>query len=297
MNHKPDDTISPNQVYLDGIGFFAPGIADWSQACAVLNGVTPFDRHADLPAFNIADLPATERRRSGKSVKLAVDLATQAVRTAQIDPTQPAAVFASTSGDTEVLTDICVALATDDRMISPMRFHNSVHNAASGYWTIAQNNHQPTTAVALHHLTASAGLLEAVTQVVTEHTPVLLVIYDIPFPPPLDAAEPIAAVFGMSFLLQPDRTDQSLALLSLSLTPADQARVDILPDSALEALRTGVAAARTLPLLAALANLSSEQESGVTAEQTVTLDYVSPHVLTIGITQVGNGKKPLKGKP
>lgn len=296
MKHATDNTIALDTVYLDGIGVFGPGIADWSQACAVLNGNTPFDLNADLPPFNVADLPGTERRRAGKSVKLAVDLAAQAVHAAQIDPAQPAAVFASTSGDTEVLTDICAALATDDRMISPMRFHNSVHNAASGYWTIAQGNRQPTTAVALHNLTASAGLLEAAVQVVTEHTPVLLVIYDIPFPSPLDAAEPIATMFGMSFLLQPERTDRSLARLSLSLAPADQASVDTLPDAALEALRTGVAAARTLPLLAALASMSSAQDRRKTAEHTVTLDYVAPRVLTIGITPLANGNEAMKGR-
>lgn len=295
MNHTTDNTRALDAVYLDGIGVFGPGIADWSQACAVLNGDAPFDLNADLPPFNVTDLPGTERRRAGKSVKLAVDLAAQAVRAARIDPAQPAAVFASTSGDTEVLTDICAALATDDRMISPMRFHNSVHNAASGYWTIAQGNRQPTTAVALHNLTASAGLLEAATQVVTEHTPVLLVIYDIPFPPPLNAAEPIATVFGMSFLLRPEQTDRSLARLSLGLTSADQASVDTLHDPALEALRTGVASARTLPLLTALASMSSEQKSGEAAEQTVTLDYVVPRVLTIGITPLASGKESMRG--
>jgi hypothetical protein len=291
MNHTTDNTRTFDTVYLDGIGVFGPGIADWSQARAVLNGSVAFDLNADLPPFNIADLPGTERRRAGKSVKLAVDLAAQAVQAARIDPAQPAAVFASTSGDTEVLTDICAALATDDRMISPMRFHNSVHNAASGYWTIAQGNRQPTTAVALHDLTASAGLLEAAIQVVTEHTPVLLVIYDIPFPPPLNAVEPIATVFGMSLLLRPERTDRSLARLSLGLTSADQASVDMLPDPALEALRTSVAAARTLPLLAALAKERNGTENIV---HTVTLDYVTPSVLTIGVTPlVANGNESM----
>lgn len=281
MNHPSDAITSLKPVYLDGIGVFVPGIADWPQARAVLNGSATFDINADIPPFNVADLPGTERRRAGKSVKLAVDLAAQAVLAARIDPTQPAAVFASTSGDTNVLTDICAALATDDRLISPMRFHNSVHNAGSGYWTIAQGNRQPTTALALHNLTASAGLLEAAVQVVTEQMPVLLVIYDIPFPPPLDAAEPIAAVFGVSFLLRPERTEHSVAQLALSLTAASETPVDTLTNPALEALRTGVAAARILPLLAALAN---ERNGAKSATHTVTLDYVAPRVLTLDVT-------------
>ena len=285
MNYPSDAITSLKPVYLDGIGVFGPGIADWSQARTVLNGSAAFDINADIPPFNVADLPGTERRRAGKSVKLAIDLAAQAVLAARIDPTQPAAVFASTSGDTNVLTDICAALATDDRLISPMRFHNSVHNAASGYWTIAQGNRQPTTAVALHNLTASAGLLEAAMQVVTEQVPVLLVIYDIPFPPPLDAAEPIATVFGVSFLLRPARTEHSVAQLALSLTAASESPVDTLTNPALEVLRTGVAAARILPLLAALAN---ERNGAKSATHTVTLDYVAPRVLTLDVTALKN---------
>ncbi|MHB9020603.1 MAG: beta-ketoacyl synthase chain length factor [Halothiobacillus sp.] len=273
------------KVYVDSIGVFAPGIANWSQALSVLCGEQPLDIHAQLPAFNMADLPATERRRAGKSVKLAVDLAAQAMASAFIDPTLPAAVFASTSGDTEVLTDICAALATNDRLISPMRFHNSVHNAASGYWTIAQQNRQPATAVALHNLTASAGLLEAATQVVSENIPVLLVIYDMPFPPPLDAAEPIAAMFGMSFLLQPARTPHSMAQLSISLSVAESQTVNVMANLELEALRTGVAAARGLPLLAALASGLASGNA-----QTVVLDYASPQVLTIAVQPIISGE-------
>ncbi|MHB8920453.1 MAG: beta-ketoacyl synthase chain length factor [Halothiobacillus sp.] len=273
------------KVYVDSIGVFAPGIANWPQALSVFCGEQPLDIHAQLPAFNMADLPATERRRAGKSVKLAVDLAAQAMASAFIDPTLPAAVFASTSGDTEVLTDICAALATNDRLISPMRFHNSVHNAASGYWTIAQQNRQPATAVALHNLTASAGLLEAATQVVSENIPVLLVIYDMPFPPPLDAAEPIAAMFGMSFLLQPARTPHSMAQLSISLSVAESQTVNVMANLELEALRTGVAAARGLPLLAALASGLASGNA-----QTVVLDYVSPQVLTIAVQPIISGE-------
>mgnify|MGYP002075717815 CR=1 FL=1 len=33
--------------------------------------------------------------------------------------------------------------ASDDRLISPTRFHNSVHNAPSGYWSIAARSTRP----------------------------------------------------------------------------------------------------------------------------------------------------------
>ena len=37
----------------------------------------------------------------------------------------------------QVIHEICEALATDEREVSPTRFHNSVHNASAGYWGIA----------------------------------------------------------------------------------------------------------------------------------------------------------------
>ncbi|MBD3816406.1 MAG: hypothetical protein IE913_08155, partial [Halothiobacillus sp.] len=47
MNHPNDVITSLKPVYLDGIGVFGPGIADWSQARAVLNGSAAFDLDAD----------------------------------------------------------------------------------------------------------------------------------------------------------------------------------------------------------------------------------------------------------
>jgi len=261
------------KVYVNGIGVFGPGLSGWADSRAVLAGE---QRYAGgvLPAFDQSVLPATERRRAGKSIKLAVDLAGQAMQESGVDPTDPAIVFASTSGDTEVLTSICAALATEDRMISPMRFHNSVHNAASGYWTIAVGSRQPTSAIALHELTVAAGLLEAVTQAVVERTPVLLVVYDIPFPPPLDAAEPISAVFGSSLLLQPEPDAASRVCLDLALA-ADGTDATTLDDPELESLRQGVTAARMLPLLRLLA-------SGVAG--TAVLDYLDEQRLHVGVT-------------
>lgn len=271
------------KIFIDGIGLFGPGLHGWTAHRDLFRGQQHYDG-GDLPTFDHAVLPATERRRAGTSIKLAVDLAGQAIRSAGIDPTEPAIVFASTTGDTEVLTDICTALATEDRMISPMRFHNSVHNAASGYWTIAVGSRRPANAIALHELTAAAGLLEAAAQVVAERTPVLLAVYDIPFPSPLDAAEPISATFGASLLLRPGRTPRSLAQLTLDLVPAEAPDADSMRDPGLEALRHGVPAARLLPLLQALA---------IDHPSTVLLDYLAPNQLRLGVTPLSPPAAPV----
>lgn len=261
------------KVYVEGIGLLGPGLNGWADGRAMLSGAKPYVE-GEVPAFDQYVLPATERRRAGKSVKLAVDLAGQAMRDSGIDATEPAIVFASTSGDTEVLTAICAALATEDRMISPMRFHNSVHNAASGYWTIAVGSRQPANAIALHEFTVAAGLLEAVTQAVVEQTPVLLVVYDIPFPPPLNAAEPISTIFGSSMLLRPEPSERSIACLNLSIEWEVPDSADTMADPAFEALRQGVTAARILPVLRRLA----ASEAG-----TVQLDYLDGQLLRVDV--------------
>ncbi len=260
------------KVYLDAVSIYGPGLPGWEASLPPLRGEMPYTG-GDLPAFACTLLPATERRRAGKSVKLAMEVAQQAARQCGIDPAAPAMVFASSSGDTEVLSAICESLAGDDRMISPTRFHNSVHNAPAGYWSIAVGSRQPSNSIACREVTAAAGMLEAATQCVVEQTPVLLALYDIPFPFPLSAAEPIATAFGAALLLQPQQTPHSRFCLDVELTAVTT--TEPLHDSEFETLRLGVPAAHLLPLL---------QQLAMNAAGTVVLEYIEPQSLQLTVT-------------
>ncbi len=244
-------------LFLDGIGIFAPGIPDWPTASNLLRTKKPLQQISDelsggsLPAYpSDSLLPQAERRRAADSVRLALEAARQACQHAQIDPDLPATIFASSSGDTHVLSNICETLASADRQLSPTRFHNSVHNAAAGYWHIAVKSHQPSTSIAWHHHTAGSGLLEAATQIATGNTPVLLVIYDMPFPFPLANTESIPHAFGCALLLQPAITDRSLAQLAWQYDATNQPS----HHDASVTLRTNTPAAHVLPLLNLLAH-------------------------------------------
>ena len=151
-------------LFIDGIGIFAPGMPDWPSARPILRDGAPVCDIPCLPPPASPLLPAAERRRAGASVNLALEIATQACRHANIDPAHLTTVFASSSGDPHVLSDICTTLAGPERELSPTRFHNSVHNAAAGYWHIAVQSHHPSTSIAWHRHTAGSGLLEAGTQ-------------------------------------------------------------------------------------------------------------------------------------
>jgi hypothetical protein len=177
-------------------------------------------------------------------------------------------IFASSGGDGDTLNDIMQTLATPERAVSPTRFHNSVHNAASGYWALATGSQQASTSLGAYDASFAAGLLEAATQAQVEQRMVTLIAYDHPFPEPLHGARPIAAPFGVALVLTPVRSQLSIAAVHLTLAEAGTANT--MADPAFEALRLGNPAARALPLLVALARGEGDVRLATTGR--VTLD-------------------------
>jgi hypothetical protein len=237
-------------VYLEALGLLGPGLCDWPQAAPLL--AQGGWQASDVPMPAPQRLPAAERRRAGAVVKLSIAVADQACTAAGCDPLQLATVFSSSSGDGANCHALCETLAGTDRLVSPTRFTNSVHNAPAGYWHIATQSRAPSTSLCAHDASFASGLLEAAVQVVAWQRPVLLVAADVPYPEPLHAVRPLTAPFGVAMLLAPQRGARSLAALTPTLAPASAA-VDGCDDAGLEALRVGVPAARSLPLLQALA--------------------------------------------
>ncbi len=237
-------------AWIEGIGVLAPGMPDWTTARAVLRGEAPHEAVAPtIPAPPW--LPAAERRRTGTAVRLALAAGREAVEHCGRARESLATVFTSSGGDGDNVHALCEALASDDREVSPTRFHNSVHNAPAGYWGVATGCREPSTSLCAHDASFAAGLLEALAWIAHEGTAVLLVAYDTPYPEPLHAVRPIAASVGIALVLVPKRTDRSIAGVRLEGIGAPRAASALAPS--LEALRAGVPAARGLPLLRALA--------------------------------------------
>ena len=63
--------------------------------------------------------------------------------------------------------------------MSPTKFHNSVHNAAAGYWTIGTGCMAPSNSLSGYECSFAAGLLEAAAQCAADRRPVLLVGFDV----------------------------------------------------------------------------------------------------------------------
>jgi len=140
------------------------------------------DFRASLP-FACSDIdrdtiPATLRRRSSQAMQMAFSAATIAFTQADRSPSNLPTVFASVAGEIQTTDQLCKELAKIDGIISPSAFHNSVQNAVAGYWSIAHQCTQSTSALAAGVETFAMGLLEAWCQLACQGGELLLVCYD-----------------------------------------------------------------------------------------------------------------------
>ena len=239
--------MSALRVHIEGVGLWSPQLADFAAFKSLLAGTMPEPPPARPAAVM---LPSNERRRAPESVLLAIEVAGQAVTMSGLHPGELACVFASSHGDQPITDYMCATLARAPAELSPIRFHNSVHNAPVGYWTIATDCHAPSTAVAAQRASFGAGLLEAVSQVLTGQRPVLLVCSDTAGSEPLLEVTGCTQSFGCALVLAPEPGAATMASLQLSLITS---RVVSLLGEPLAQWREANASAAALPLLALLA--------------------------------------------
>jgi len=237
------------RAFVDGVAVLGPGLPGWAASEAILAGAEPW-RMAETVAPPPAILPSTERRRQVRSAPSRPPAAAEA--TAE-EPDRAAleTVFASGNGDGTTVVGILDAMHDPDGAISPTQFHNSVHNAAAGYWHIAVGSGAPSVSLGGHDGAFGAGLLSAVTGVAARGSAMLLCAYDTPLPPPLAAVRPIAFPFATAMVLRPAPGERTRAMLQLRYVPAPLA--EEAGAGELDALASGNPAAQALPMLRALA--------------------------------------------
>jgi Beta-ketoacyl synthase, N-terminal domain len=235
-------------VKVIGIGLLGPALPDWPSAQMLLREPAAWQR---VPTVipSPQRLPPAERRRAGNVIKAGIAVADEALAASGLPASALPTVFTSSTGDPLNCHLLCEALATTERMVSPTRFTNSVHNAAAGYWHIAAQSRQPSTSLAAFDASFAAGLLEAAVQVQSTQAPVLLVACDVPYPEPLHALRPVEDVMAVALVLAPESS--SGRALRIETTRGDTP-ITCCTDAAFEALRVGIPAARALPLLQAL---------------------------------------------
>jgi hypothetical protein len=239
-------------VYVEGIGLTGPGLPDWTTASEILAGHIAYE-----PAPTAAPVIDLLPPAVSATVRLALQIAQAAIKAAGRDAAQLATVFASSGGDGDTIHNILETLATPTREVSPTRFHNSVHNAPSGYWALATECREPSTTLCAHDWSFGAGLLEGAIQAVAERRPVAVIAYDKAYPEPLATARPITDTFGVGLVLGPERTAHALARIEIA-PGAEGAQESTMAGEAFERLRRGNPAARSLPLLRAIARGAGE---------------------------------------
>jgi hypothetical protein len=238
------------RAFVDGIGFWSPATPCWEAAVAGFRGA-PAPPGPAVARPLPAGLAANERRRAPDSVLVALAVAEAAVAASGRDAHALAHVFSSAHGDLPIVDALCRTLAQDARLLSPTRFHHSVHNAAAGYWAIASGCRAPGSALAAFDCSFAHGLLEALVQQACEGQSVLLVGFDTEACGRLAAVNASRSLLGMALVLAPHPGPSSRWALQARLRPGAAARAS-LRSAAARSLAAN-ASADALPLAEALA--------------------------------------------
>ncbi|MEW8625434.1 MAG: beta-ketoacyl synthase chain length factor [Candidatus Thiodiazotropha sp.] len=239
-------------VSIEKIGVVAQGINNWQEASVLLQGEADY-QGGELPPLKPSMLKPNERRRTTRTIKIALQAAEEALQ--DLDNSEGlASVFSSSEGDLDIIDQICLALTEEGRPVSPTQFHNSVHNAPAGYWSIGAGARQGSSSMGGLDGSFAAGLMEAAVQSVVEQIPVLLVCYDQPPPELLQSFMPISEPFSIAMLL---KAESETALARLNLNTLPDGMESRLSKPALETLRLSAPSARSLPILEAVAQHQS----------------------------------------
>ncbi len=236
-------------VFIDGIALWTPALPGWQHARCALRGERVTVEPVARPSPPL--LAANERRRAPDSVLVALQVAQAAVAQAGLDAATLASVFTSAHGDLAIVDTLCSTLAREPMLLSPTRFHHSVHNAASGYWAIATGCRAASSAVAGYLHSFASGWLEAASQVAADGEPVLLAGVDTEARGALASVNRSRGLLGVALVLSPRVSERSLWRVESRLQ-AGPAPAAVLHSAAAQALADN-AMADALPLFEALA--------------------------------------------
>ena len=245
-----------------GVGVWGRGFENWNTLQTKLLGEqTHVDDELTMATPKPVMIPANERRRAPLLVKMAVEVSDQALQQSGLKSEDVACVFGSGLGDTEITDYMCRVLASDVKQLSPTKFHNSVHNAAAGYWTISSECMKVANSVAAYHETAGLAFLEAITHCSLNDEPVLITLFDdrahAAYRSIFDADE----AFACSFLICPDdfSTAEPLVRLSARLIDGEPLSKPVL-NGDFTSLYERNPAAKALSVLSVLARWQEDQK-------------------------------------
>ena len=176
-----------------------------------------------------------------------------------------------------LITDyMCRTLATMPRTVSPTKFHNSVHNAATGYWSIATASHSPANAVSGYDHSAAVALLEGAIQAVEEDIPVLVAVQEIAAPVPFKSIYTGEHPLATALLLSPvGQCASPVGQLSFEVVNGESSNGEITRIDGLD-LRGNFAAALVGLLLAIAASSDSRINLSISESAALSVDFAAP---------------------
>lgn len=209
---------------LSGFGFWTPGYADVEAWAA---GGPP-DEGAAKPDASV--LPSRLRRRTALLTRMACHVIARAADEGEADLEHARLILSSAWGEFETTIELLQQLAEPEPQVSPTLFHNSVHNTATGYLSIALGNREASTAIGAGRGSLRVGLIEALCELAIDGGEALLVVGDEHIPPPF--SDPPGHGVAVALCLRPSGTaprGRRDLVLSLHRAEADGVRTFDVP--------------------------------------------------------------------
>jgi hypothetical protein len=186
---------------LCGVGMWTPTYADFD---AWVAAGLPDDLHVanrDFVPPPASLLHPRLRRRTSTLTRAAVTALEAALAHTGVGIDEVRFVLVSSFGEIETTVDLLAQLGVPDGPISPTKFHNSVHNTATGYMSIASGNHRESTALAGGPHNLEIGLLEALAGLAETGEDVVLIFAEELLPHPFERSD-AEATFAVALHLQ-----------------------------------------------------------------------------------------------
>ena len=166
-----------SEVYVRSVGLWSPGYPNadsWVESKR--------DAECETPASS--RLRGSLRRRATSQTRAAIEVFDQVVSRAGWDGSTVFALWGTAHGEHATSISMFEGMARGEGKVSPTQFHNSVHNAAGGYASIAEKNTMTSTTLTGGGELVMSGFLEASSLLRAGGHEVVLIFFDEPLQGP-----------------------------------------------------------------------------------------------------------------
>ena len=147
------------EAFVESLALLGPGLINWNESAAVLRDPQTY-RPTKVVLDDVGATTANERRRTTPLIRLALRVLEQLSARSSFDLAAARSVFATSWGDYQVIDSVLFSLTLPGVPVSPVHFHNVVHNTPAGYWSIGAGARGLSTSLSAAETTVAAGLME-----------------------------------------------------------------------------------------------------------------------------------------